>query len=118
MMEVKPCSNRLLCLMDESATKSAGGLFLPEQAKKESQFGKVLAIGDGFNEKGEAVFYPAKPGNQVLVSRYGGVEVKLGDKLVKLFQCSDILAVIIETPDPVAEVKAPITEVPLDSDSK
>jgi len=101
-MVVNPCSNRLLVLLDE--VKDTGVIITPEAAKKESQFGNVLAVGSMTNHKGEAIFYPAKAGQKVMVSRYGGVEVKVGDKTLKLYQCDDILATIdmVDVPDAVA----------------
>lgn len=90
---VTPCANRLLVILDAPA-KLSEIIIEPENAKKESQFGVVVAIGPKTNSKGEAVFYPAKTGEKVMVSKYGGVEVKVENKGLKLFSCEDILATI------------------------
>ena len=97
---VTPSANRLLVLLDEPP-KLSETIIVPDSAKKESQFGTVLAVGAKTNHKGEAVFYPAKPGEKIMVSKYGGVEVKVENRGLKLFSCEDILATITteEVPD-------------------
>jgi chaperonin GroES len=80
--------------MDEAENTTKSGLILPDEAKKESTFGTVVATGRRTDEKGEVIFYPAKPGERVLVTKYGGTEVKVSAKTLKIFQCDDILAVI------------------------
>ena len=46
-MNVRPLYDRLLVKRLEEATKTAGGLFLPEAAQEKPQRGEVIAAGDG-----------------------------------------------------------------------
>jgi len=55
----------------------------------------VVAVGTGkTNEEGKKVFLEVKKGDRVLVSKYGGTEIKLDGKEYKIFNGDDILAII------------------------
>ena len=103
-IEVIPASNRLLVKLDE--VKDEGVIITPETAKKESQFGTVLALGGKHNAKGDAVFYPCAVGDRVMISKYGGVEVKVTGHALRIFQCEDILAIIKIVPEAPVDAKA------------
>ena len=103
-IEVVPTPNRLLVKLDE--IKDEGVIITPETAKKESQFGTVLALGGKHTPKGDAIFYPAQVGDKVMISKYGGIEVKVTGHALRIFQCEDILAIIKVVPEPVVEAVA------------
>ncbi len=89
-MKVKPLGNRvLLKLLDkEEEKKTPGGIVLPATAKDEKAFrGEVVAIGN--DEKIEV-----KPGDVVLVSRYGGTELEQEHEKLLIVKATDILAII------------------------
>lgn len=107
-MKVKPCGSRILVLPEQVEEKSAGGIIIPDAAKKESQFGVVLELGDGNETKdGKPKPWPCKIGDRVMVSKYGGIEVKTGKMTLKMFEAADILAVLVIGPEdqPAAPVK-------------
>ena len=55
----------------------------------------VVAVGTGkTDDDGKKVPFEVKKGDRVLVSRYGGTEIKLDGKEYKIFNGDDILAVI------------------------
>ena len=65
-------------------------------AKEKPQEGKVVALGTGkTDDNGKKVPFEVKVGDRVLVSKYGGTEVKLHDKDYKLLSSDDILAIIV-----------------------
>jgi len=65
----------------------ASGLF-PKEAK-------VIALGTGKKgEDGKVTAFEVKVGDLVLISKYGGTEVKLGEKKYTLVREDDILGVI------------------------
>jgi chaperonin GroES len=91
----KPLGTRVLVKrIEENDQKTAGGIFLPDSAKEKPQEAKVLALGTGKNEDGETVEFSVKVGDKVLISKYGGTEVKVGTDECLILKESDILGII------------------------
>ena len=95
-MNVKPLGDRILVKRLEAETKTAGGIFLPESAKEKPQTAKVLATGEGkVNENtGKRVELPVKKGDTVLLSKWGGTEINVGDEELLIVNADDILGVV------------------------
>ncbi|MFN8140587.1 MAG: co-chaperone GroES [Fimbriimonadales bacterium] len=75
-MKLKPLADKVVIEPLESDQKSAGGLYLPDSAKKKPQTGKVVAVGDGkILDDGSRAKMNVKVGDKVLFSKYGGNEV-------------------------------------------
>ncbi len=55
--------------------KTAGGIYVPDTAKKKSTRGEVIAIGRGKVVDGKVQDAFFKVGDTVLYSKYGGTEV-------------------------------------------
>jgi len=91
---LQPLGDRVLVRPSEEEERTAGGIMLPDTARKRPQEGKVLAVGAGRAPKdGKRVALSVKVGDTVLYSKYAGTEVKVeGDDLVILDEDS-ILAV-------------------------
>ena len=94
--KITPLGRRILVKRVNSEEKTAGGIFLPDTAKEKPQEAEVLAIGIGKDDEGKDVkdLFTVKVGNKVLISKYGGTEVKLGEKKYTLVREDDILGVI------------------------
>ena len=100
-MDLKPLGDRLIVevLEDEDTTES--GIVLPDTAKEKPQRGRVLAVGPGArNDKGEVVPMEVAEGDEVIYSKYGGTEIKLGADEVLILRESDVLAKVIGTREP------------------
>jgi chaperonin GroES len=55
----------------------------------------VVAVGTGKTaEDGKKVPFEIKKGDRVLVSKYGGTEIKLNGKEYRIFNGDDVLAVV------------------------
>ena len=94
--KLRPIGDRFLVEAIE-ATESGkkGGIIIPDAAKEAPVEGLVVAVGSGkTNEDGKKVFLELKKGDRVLVSKYGGTEIKLDGREYKIFSGDDILAVI------------------------
>lgn len=74
--------------------KTPSGIYLPDNASEKPQKGKVLAIGgDEITDSGAKRVSPAKVGDIVIYKKWGGNEVKIGDKEYLFAKFEDILAI-------------------------
>jgi chaperonin GroES len=95
-INLKPLGNRLVVEPSEGEEKTASGIILPETAKEKPQKGVVLAVGPGTRlESGEYQPIQVAVGDNVLYAKYGGTEVKVGDRDLLILREDDILAVLV-----------------------
>lgn len=93
--KIQPLGQRVLVKRIESEEKTSGGLYLPDTAKEKPQEAKVVALGTGGkDDNGNAIEFTVKVGDNVLISKYGGTEVKLDGEEHLLISESDILGII------------------------
>lgn len=93
--KIQPLGQRVLVKRTESEEKSAGGLYIPDTAKEKPQEAKVVALGTGGkDEDGKAIEFTVKVGDLVLISKYGGTEVKIDGEEHLLVSESDILGIL------------------------
>ena len=100
-MNLKPLGDRLIVetLEDEAQTES--GIVLPDTAKEKPQRGRVLAVGPGGrDEDGEYIPIDLAEGDEIIFSKYGGTEIKLGVDEVLILRESDVLAKVVGTREP------------------
>ena len=94
-MNVKPLGDRVLVLPIEEKEVKKGGIIIPDTAKEKPQEGKVVALGTGKrDDDGKLVPFTVKKGDRVLISKYGGTEIKIDGKEYQIMREEDILAVI------------------------
>lgn len=91
---IKPLGDRVLVQQIEEAEQVRGGIIIPDAAKEKSQEAKVVALGTGRIEDGKTVPFNVKEGDTVIISKYGGTEVKLGETTYMLVREDDILGVL------------------------
>ena len=92
---IKPLGQRVLVKrIEDDENKSEGGIYLPDTAKEKPQEAEVLALGTGKDDEGNEVTFTVSVGDKVLISKYGGTEVKIdGDECLILNE-GDILGII------------------------
>jgi len=91
---LKPLGDRVLVEPLEAEEKSAGGIYLPEAAQEAPREGKVVAVGSGrVLDNGERVPVSVKEGDIVVYTKYGGNEVRVGDKEYLIIDEGSLLAV-------------------------
>ena len=96
-MQLKPLDDRVVVEPLDAEEKTAGGIVLPDAAKEKPQRGTVLAVGPGrLLEGGERCAVSVIVGDQVLFGKYGGTEIEVEGKDVKILRESDILAKIVK----------------------
>src|ERR1700749_5297509 len=92
-MTVNPLGDRRIGKPVEEEETPASGIVLPDTAKEKPQRGRVLAVGPGSrNDKGELVPIDVAEGDEIIFSKYGGTEIKLGTDEVLVLRESDVLA--------------------------
>jgi len=94
-LNIKPLGDRLLVEPIEEKETKKGGIIIPDSAKEKPQEGIIVALGTGkTDDNGKKVAFEVKKGDRVLVSKYGGTEIKLDGKEYKIFGSDDLLAII------------------------
>ena len=96
-LKVRPIGDRMLveAVEEKEQTGKRSGIIIPDTAKEKPMESVVVAVGTGkAGEDGKRVPFEVKKGDRVLVSKYGGTEIKLDGKEYKILNGDDILAVI------------------------
>jgi chaperonin GroES len=94
-VKIKPIGDRVLVKHIEEKEQSRGGIIIPDSAKEKPQEAEVIALGTGKkSDDGKVQAFEVKVGDRVLISKYGGTEVKLEDTKYVLVREDDILGVI------------------------
>eukprot|EP00985_Skeletonema_marinoi_P012043 scaffold5751_cov136-Skeletonema_marinoi.AAC.3 len=87
-----PLGDRILIRKAVVETQTAGGILLPTDSAKESNEGTVVAVGPGLRDVSGVLHSPTlKAGDSVLLPKYGGTEIEIGDEKLNLFREDDIL---------------------------
>ena len=97
-MDLQPLGDRLIVeVLDEEET-TISGIVLPDTAKEKPQRGNVLAVGPGSrDEDGKYIKMDVEVGDEVIFSKYGGTEIKVGADDVLILRESDVLAKVVTT---------------------
>jgi chaperonin GroES len=95
-MDLQPLGDRIIVeILDEEET-TVSGIVLPDTAKEKPQRGKVLAVGPGArDEDGEYIKMDVEVGDEIIFSKYGGTEIKVGTDDVLILRESDVLAKVV-----------------------
>jgi chaperonin GroES len=74
---IKPLYDRVLVKRLESEQKSAGGIIIPDTAQEKTQYGTVIAAGEGkLVADGSIRPLKVKQGDKVIFGKFSGTEVK------------------------------------------
>ena len=78
-MNLQPLGDRLIVEALEEEETTSSGIVLPDTAKEKPQRGRVLAVGPGAaTRNGEHIPMDVAEGDEVIYSKYGGTEIKVG----------------------------------------
>lgn len=92
---IKPIGDRILVKRLSDSEQIKGGIIIPDSAKEKPQEARVIALGTGRRgEQNQFIPFEVKEGDQVLVSKYGGTEVKINDEDFVLLREDDVLGII------------------------
>ena len=82
-------------VLEEEETTSSG-IVLPDTAKEKPQRGRVLAVGPGArDEDGEYIKMDLEEGDEIVFSKYGGTEIRIGTEDYLILRESDVLAKVV-----------------------
>ena len=94
-MNLRPLADRVIVKRVESETKTASGIFIPDNAAEKPDQGEVLAVGPGKrNDKGELILLTVKVGDRVLFGKYSGQTVKVSGGELLVMKEDDLFAVV------------------------
>ncbi len=94
-MAIQPIGQRVLLKRVEAETVSAGGIVLVDSAQEKPQEAIVIALGTGGkNEDGSDFAFSVSVNDKVLISKYGGTDVKVDGEDYLIMPESDILGII------------------------
>jgi len=94
-LNIKPLGDRILVEPVEEKEVKKGGIIIHDTAKEKPQEGIVVALGTGkTNDDGKKIPFEVKKGDRVLVSKYGGTEIKVDGKEYKIFSADDLVAIL------------------------
>jgi chaperonin GroES len=95
-MDLQPLGDRLIVEVLEEEEMTVSGIVLPDTAKEKPQRGKVLAVGPGpRDEDGNFIKMDVEVDDEVIFSKYGGTEIKLGTDEILILRESDVLAKVV-----------------------
>src|SRR5438105_12698986 len=100
-MDLQPLGDRLIVEVLDEEEMTASGIVLPDTAKEKPQRGRVLAVGPGArDEDGKHIPMDVVDGDEIIFSKYGGTEIKIGADEVLILRESDVLAKVVGTREP------------------
>ena len=74
----------------EAETRTASGLYIPDNAKEKPQQGTIVAVGPGKNDEPMEL----SVGDVVLYGKFAGTEISIEDKKYLILRQSDVLAIL------------------------
>jgi chaperonin GroES len=95
-MNLKPLGDRLIVEVLDEEDVTFSGIVLPDTAKEKPQRGRVLAVGPGSrDDNGKFVPMDLDKGDEIVFSKYGGTEIKVGTDEYLILRESDVLAKVV-----------------------
>jgi chaperonin GroES len=92
---IKPLADRVLVKPLDEKEVSKGGIIIPDTAKEKPQEAEVIALGTGKrDDNGKLIEFTVKAGDKVLISKYGGTEVKVEGESYLIMREDDILGIL------------------------
>ncbi len=94
-MKIKPLGDRVLVQRLEPAEVKKGGIIIPDTAQEKPMEAKVIAVGSGkLTDDGKRLGFEVKKGDKVIITKYGGNEVKQDGEEYLIIGQEDILAIV------------------------
>ena len=85
-VNIEPIADYVLAQQEEAETKTASGIFLPNQSQEKPKIAKVLAIGEDVKK--------VKVGTRIIYKPYSTNDVKVGSEEYLLVKEEDVIATV------------------------
>jgi len=85
-VNIQPLADYVVAKSEEAATKTASGLYLPDNAQEKPKVAKVVAVGKDSKQ--------IKVGDRIIYKSYSTTEVKMGADEYLLIKEEDVLATV------------------------
>ena len=92
---IKPLNDRVLIKMKENEETTKSGIILAGASKEKPQIAEVIEVGPGEKIDGKVQEMYVKKGDNVIVSKYAGTEIKYEGEEYIIVKQDDILAVVL-----------------------
>ena len=89
-MQIKPLFDRVVIKAVEAEEKTNSGFILTTAAQEKPQIALVLAVGPGGYVDGNKVEMVVKPGDRVVLRKYGTTEIKIDGEEFLIARQSDM----------------------------
>ena len=94
-MNIRPLHDRIVARRIEATEEMRGGIIIPDTAKEKPQEAEIVSVGPGkLDRKGNRTPMDVKAGDRVLIGKYSGSEIKVGDEDLVILREDEILGVI------------------------
>ena len=91
---IKPLEDRILVKMKEGEETTKSGIILTNNSKEKPQIAEVVEVGPGKKIDGKIEPVCVKKGDNVIVSKYAGTEVKYEGVEYIILRQDDLLAIV------------------------
>ena len=96
-IKIRPLDDRVVVQPTEAEQTTAGGIVLPDSAREKPQRGTVVAVGSGrLLDSGERGALLVAVGDEVIYGKFGGMDLEINGKEVKVLREMDILAKVMK----------------------
>jgi len=93
-MKIRPLHDRVVVKRIETQEQIRGGIIIPDTAKEKPQEAEVIAVGPGkVNDEGKRSPMDVKTGDRILIGKYSGSEIKVGDEEYVIVREDEILGI-------------------------
>jgi chaperonin GroES len=96
VIKISPLAGYALIKPEEAEERTAGGLYLPDNAQERPARGKVVAVGGPVKHPNHEEKAEFKVGDSVIYKKWGGDELKLNGDEFKLIKFDDVMAIITD----------------------
>ncbi len=93
-MKLTPLADRVVLKQKEAEEKTKSGIILTASAQEKPELYEVIEVGPGGMVDGNEVVMSVSKGQTVLVGKYSGTKVKIGEEELTIVKQGDILAIV------------------------
>ena len=96
-MKIKPLKDNVVVKrLEDDEEKKVGSIIIPDSAKEKPLTAKVIAVGSGKVLKdGTRAALEVKVGDNVLIGKYAGSEVKVDDEEYLILKEDEVLGIVV-----------------------